>query len=994
LKGRSGAGLAAAGSSALSLGVLILATPAYVQAQQSSASDDTIGEVVVTGIRESLKTSQAIKQNAEQLVDSVTSQDIGALPDRSVSEALQRIPGLTLQRTNTNRDPARLASEGGGIFIRGLSWVRSETNGRDIFSANNGRDLSFEDISADLLAGVDVYKNPSAELIEGGVGGVVNLRTRLPFDSDKRIMAVSADYNYADLLEKGFTSANALYSDRYDTGIGKIGFLLSYSLGNVGNRTDSVQTGRFDPTTLSTPTNGLPAGTTVYVPNAIGWREIDWEQKRQSAAAAFQWAPNDDLTFTLQGLYAKADPHDIEYALGDTNGGYDASAPGNTYNDQNVITSGTIQNYRPTADTRYGNSHKTTEDYSLNMKYTINDRWALSGDFQYVTSHADVISMTAFTQLDGQGVLTFDLNGNTPHLSQAQATQADQSLYWWAAAMDHLEDNDAQSRAFRLDSEVMFDDSSWLKSFRFGVRGTNKDAITRQTGWNWSLLSQQFWGPNNAGDPASRANIAFLPESAPGTSRLMDYNNFFRGNVNLPGVGWFPDPSVVSHGNQNAFSILSNTETSGWGWAPLTDASFDSAHPAADNISGGVNSQGEETQAAYGMIRFAHGSNFGPMDGNIGIRLVKTKETSIGLATQTPALSGGQSAAGCAALAVNSDASPANDVSCQPITDAVNFLAAGTIPGVDTNNDYTDALPSLNLRWHLRDDLQMRFAVAKAVVRPTFSQMVGFSSLSYTFQSCGAADPETCYLPRAVDFATGTGGNPLLKPTQAWNYDLSYEWYFAPTGSLTFDGFLKDVKDYIFLGNEDETFTSGGVTQTFNVSRNFNGSSGKIKGFELAYQQFYDKLPGFWGGFGFGANYTLVDSNGGRNTAVNVLEAPQVAGANDVTLPLEGLSKNSYNVLAMYEKYGVSARLAYNWRSRFLLTTSAANINRPVWSESYGQLDGSAFYSITPKIKVGLQATNILNARTFLDVGDTVLRPRYSWTDTDRRIAIAIRAQF
>ena len=131
-----------------------------------SLSTQTAGEVVVTGIRASVQSATQRKRNAEQVVDSITAQDIGALPDRSVSEALQRIAGITLQRTNDNRDPARLSSEGGGVFIRGLSWVRSELNGRDVFSAKNGRALSFEDVSSDLLAGVDVYKNPSAELIE------------------------------------------------------------------------------------------------------------------------------------------------------------------------------------------------------------------------------------------------------------------------------------------------------------------------------------------------------------------------------------------------------------------------------------------------------------------------------------------------------------------------------------------------------------------------------------------------------------------------------------------------------------------------------------------------------------------------------------------------------------------------------------------------------------------------------------------------------------
>src|SRR3954468_5091246 len=189
-------------ASALALSSLAIAVSAAAQNKDPQEME----EVVVSGIRASLESAQAIKKNADQVVDSITATDIGALPDRSVSEALQRIPGVTLQRTNANRDPARLASEGGGVFIRGLSWVRSETNGRDIFSANNGRDLSFEDVSADLLAGVDVYKNPSAELVEGGSGGIVNLRTRKPFDAPGHIIAFAGDANYADLRKKKFFS--------------------------------------------------------------------------------------------------------------------------------------------------------------------------------------------------------------------------------------------------------------------------------------------------------------------------------------------------------------------------------------------------------------------------------------------------------------------------------------------------------------------------------------------------------------------------------------------------------------------------------------------------------------------------------------------------------------------------------------------------------------------------------------------------------------------
>ena len=145
--------------------------------------------------------------------------------------------------------------------------------------------------------------------------------------------------------------------------------------------------------------------------------------------------------------------------------------------------------------------------------------------------------------------------------------------------------------------------------------------------------------------------------------------------------------------------------------------------------------------------------------------------------------------------------------------------------------------------------------------------------------------------------------------------------------------------------------------------------------------------------FGLGANLTYVQSKGGRNTALDPTDPNQVSNSQQV-LPLEGLSKWSYNLFALYEKYGFSARLAYNWRSSYLLTTSAANINQPVWSRSYGQLDGSIFYNVTKNIKTGVQATNLLASRTYLEVGYADRHPLYSSNVTDRRFAFVVRGQF
>ena len=936
------------GASALALCAV---APLTALAQTAPTAEETqVEEVVVTGQRAQIQSAQKIKQNAEVIVDSITAVDIGALPDRSVSEALQRISGITLQRTNEARDPARMAAEGGGVAIRGLSWVRSETNGRDIFSAKNGRGLSFEDVSADLLAGVDVYKNPSSDMIEGGIGGTVNLRTRLPFDQKGHLLAFSGDYNYGELQKKGYYSGNVIASDRWDTKFGEFGALIAYSYGNVGNRTNSISVDRYDPMTVN--------GKTVYVPKAMGWRSVDWEQKRQSLAFAAQWRPNDKFEFSLQAMGSKADPKDIERAVLVENTMNQTNANGYTYNSAGVFTGGTVYDAQYTADTRAGEGHKKTGDIALNGKWFVNDAWTISGDLQYVKSTSKTSSLTVFTQLqDVAGVdgdlpdVNWNLGTSVPTVTTLGANNTYvQDQYYWGAAMDHIDEGEASEKAARLDVTYDFPEDGWLKSFRFGVRATDKDFETRESGWNWSLLSAQYWG---GGTPV------YLNDSrTPNLTELYTFKNFFGGDVRVPGVAWFPVAGVVTNGSQHAYDLLKNTETAGWGWSPVT--SF---------LDANDNTQNEKTYAGYGLLRFGSDNLFGnmPLDGNIGVRVVKTEASADGgsIVPSSPTCDEITSATCAAAKA---------------------FAAGGTIVTGSTKSDYTDVLPSLNLRLHVTPQLQVRFAASKAIVRPTLSQLQPYTALGFDFTTSGTT---TVY-----NGATGTGGNPNLRPIKSDQFDLSAEWYFAPTGSLTFAVFRKNIKDYIFTDTGTERYTSNGQTFDFEVMRYYNGDKGTVQGFEIGYQQFYDFLPGALSGLGVQANYTFIDNEGGRNTAADVDDGNQTGAANNAALPLEGMSSRSYNVAVMYEKYGISARLAYNWRQRYLLTSSAANVNAPVWSRDYGQLDGSIFYSINKQYKIGVQATNILKERTVLEVGNPDRVAPYNWVETDRRVAVALRASF
>ncbi len=200
----------------------------------------------VKGIRGSVMRARDIKQDAAQIIDSITAEDIGALPDRSVTETLKRVSGVTVTGFAARDDTDHFSAEGSGVMIRGLTFVRGELNGRDIFSAAGGRGISFEEVSAELMAGVDVYKNPSAEIIEGGLGGTINLRTRKPFDEPGRKIAGSIDYNYGDKAKEAKPSASFLFSDRWQTGIGEVGALANVFYSELATRSDGIQLMPFD----------------------------------------------------------------------------------------------------------------------------------------------------------------------------------------------------------------------------------------------------------------------------------------------------------------------------------------------------------------------------------------------------------------------------------------------------------------------------------------------------------------------------------------------------------------------------------------------------------------------------------------------------------------------------------------------------------------------------------------------------------------------------
>jgi len=311
--------------------IALVAMTAPVMAQATADTPEPGGpkEITITGIRQSLANSQNIKRNSDTVVDAITAQDIGALPDRSVTEALQRVPGVAMNRFAGSNDPDHFSVEGSGVVVRGLTFVRSEFNGRDTFSAGvGGQAINFADVPAELLGSVEVFKNTTADRIEGGLAGTVNLNTRKPFDSKGLHIGIDVEGTYGDMEKRLSPTWSALVSDNWDTGIGRIGLLGAASFSQIRSRSNglnvtNIQTrdgqmalqsnsqtvfvcrnplpGTTDTTTLppggsacgtpSTPgADGLlDNGPTRYAPLGGQFRQEDYNRKRRGVSLAAQW---------------------------------------------------------------------------------------------------------------------------------------------------------------------------------------------------------------------------------------------------------------------------------------------------------------------------------------------------------------------------------------------------------------------------------------------------------------------------------------------------------------------------------------------------------------------------------------------------------------------------------------------------------------------------------------------------------------------------------
>lgn len=419
---------------------------------------------------------------------------------------------------------------------------------------------------------------------------------------------------------------------------------------------------------------------------------------------------------------------------------------------------------------------------------------------------------------------------------------------------------------------------------------------------------------------------------------------------------------------------------------------------------GEINPVEERNNAAYAMIRF--GGQLGDggvrISGNFGIRYTRTERISTGsqvfnqqtFSTEAQCLNPTPRPDGSIPPATPFCSLPA-DVRAQ-----ARAFSNGALEERSASLTYDYFLPSLNVKAELGGGLQARFAWYNGIAPPEFGLTRNFANLSL------ATNQEDIQAGAGRPVIRTNVGNPFLRPIESSNFDLSLEWYFDDVGQLTLAAFHKRLSGVLTNGVERRDFTNNGATFEGIVTTPVNSEeTGTIRGFEIAYQQTYDFLPGFLRGFGLGLAYTFVDSSGVSQSTLSETD-PDVAAGNQANvdtslLPLQGLSRHSINITPFYESGPLTLRLSYNWRSRFLLTTRDVIVPfAPIFNESTGQLDGSIFFKLNDNIRIGVQAVNLLNevTRTSQVIAaseqDGITRAPRSWFMNDRRFSAVLRATF
>lgn len=965
--------------------------------------DDVLEEVVVTGIRASLSKAADVKRNDSRVVDAIVAEDIGKLPDNNIAEALQRVTGVSL-----NRD----FGVGEGVSIRGLPQNRVELNGRT--TIGDSRDgISLDDFPSSFLKAIEVVKSPTADMIEGALGGTVSLKTFRPIELDGLTVGGSLDAEYADKTEEWAPIVNASIGNNWDLGDhGSFGAILNVSYQDREIRQDNFNNNTTLIADENVPDFVGPSGTPTgdYLIRDQNTLETFVEGRERTAVnLSLQWAPASGSG----NVYLDINSTDRS---GFQDGNQILEVAGQPVFDERttVDSTGLLNNYTLQgvfAIPKTWSEFRETESSSsaLGFEWDFTDRLTVSGEISKATSDSDdptsqfnlrPINRAAFAAyanayVPGVSNFTDTCRGefncrHQPDLFFSQnngdrlpsVVYSDPNVYldpenltfraFWHE--DRVTEND--ETAIRLDFDY---DTGWdvLHKVKAGYRTTERDyRFTERSYRANDVFRSAFTDFGTAQERPTSVGIADIERLFPGSTAIVSRDNLFSQTGRS---GQFDNGAFrVFRGEQladaDATFLMVQQLLAGTNLA--TTGTLDENTVLDQNSFRDIT---EDTNAFY----ITADIEYGKFRANIGARYVET------------------------------------DISSRS-------FEAGQLR--EDSNSYDDILPSININYEITDNTQIRFAAAEVMRRPDFNE------LSSALDVDGFA-------------VSASAGSVELEPFRATQYDISLEHYFGFGNFISFALFYKDVESFLndenscvaspltagqnvtewrsicrldspgldnanlvfgsfadFPGsaNVDEAgfiatgnLRDQGLTGIRTATRS-NGENGSIEGFEIGYQQAFDFLPGVWSGFGIAANYTYADSeqpNG--NQLVNI-------------------SRDTINTQLYWEGERLQVRLAYNYRDRFLdnenerrvvligqrtLGNATGDPTDPefdpttgnIFVEQRGQIDFSASWALNDSITLVTNVTNLTEEPT---IRTNALGGAWKYSESDRRVSFGVRGNF
>jgi len=877
-------------SSAVTLSILVGLNPAFAQVASTPAekkADETVvlEKLVVTGLRAGLVSAQEIKKDSVQLVDSVVATDIGKLPDNTVADALQRVPGIQVGRNN---------GEVTTVLIRGLPNLATTLNGNEIFTGT-GRGVALQDIPAELVAGVDVYKSTSPDKLEGGIAGLIDIRLRKPLDFDKPQFAASSRLIHGENAQKNGHVSSLLLSQRWKTDAGELGVLYS---GAYQQRYFIDQTAfNFLFESVGVPTSINSSGR-LDLPFTQGSLIIPGDRKRTAHNLSIQLRVSPELELYNDFLKTSyRDKHQVHFLIGFPRFGGITAAKINSGNVPTQTTS--VNNFQLTSMQAF---RQDTDGYQnvAGLKWTHADL-KLTAEYLYnwnrFRNQAFIVD-TRYAALPSD-TFTFTYNdGGRANLTIPGTGITDANNYYLWGLFDNHDVSVSEQNGFKVEAVQSLKEGVFQKIIG-GIR--------------WSDRSVRFRGTSrNDIAPAGATNGDRFAATVPKTSSITGF-----GGVNPDGpLSYYGTPHWYTASPD--FLYTHTNEVRALFGLPAGEAPFNPTLGFTDD---------EKVLAGYVDTTFASMIDTKPFNGSVGFRVARTAQDLRGYRTSGDA--------------------------------------------IDSSKTQTDILPVLNTRLKLTDQWQLRFAAGRTMTRPNFGDLNPAVTLNAPTTTGGAA-------------GSGSGGNPDLKTVKSTNYDLALEYYVTEDSFASVTAFHRDIDGYVqsFAATEN----IGGVNYT--VVRPRNSGKGKLDGFEMSYQQF----PKILQGLGWMANYTYIK---GDTDAPD--SSPGAAIGARVRKPYAQVSKQSYNIILVYEKNGFSARTAYNWRGSYTDTFDGPNAAgsplRQIMVKPLGTLDFSASYAINQHFTVTLDATNILKNQYHDYFFDPALYPR----DTrayDRTVEVGVRYRY